>query len=188
MDIGKLNGPPEEAQTSFVETNTTGNQVIPHAMRRLRSSLHLLDHNTQARAKAPAAATYWATAKGIRPSIKTYVQSQRIGDSPCATHALWCNCMSPIVAPMATRVSKRTEITVLRIIRVCDFLINRRSRRAFCYAFPAFCCRWSKNRSARRRFARSGGLGLPGAGHVVQSGVLYVGYSSARILRNSLMG
>lgn len=55
MDIGKLNGPPEEAQTSFVETNTTGNHVIPHTM---RISRHLLDHNTQARAKAPAAATY----------------------------------------------------------------------------------------------------------------------------------
>ena len=39
-----------------------------------------------------------------------------------------------------------------------------------------------------RGFARSGALGLPGAGHVVQSGVLCVGYSSARILRNSLMG
>lgn len=58
MDIGKLNGPPEEAQTSFVETNTTGNHVIPHTMRMLRTSRHLLDHNTQARAKAPATATY----------------------------------------------------------------------------------------------------------------------------------
>lgn len=58
MDIGKLNGPPEEAQTSFVETNTTGNQVIPHAMRRLRNSRHLLAHSTQAKVKAPATATY----------------------------------------------------------------------------------------------------------------------------------
>ena len=45
-----------------------------------------------------------------------------------------------------------------------------------------------KKRAARGGFARSGALGLPGAGHVVQSGVLCVGYSSARILRNSLMG
>ncbi len=127
MDIGKLNGPPEEAQTSFVETNTTGNHVIPHTMRMLQISRHLLDHNTQARAKAPAAATYWATAKGIRPSIKTYVQSQRTGDSPCATHALWCNCMSPTDAPMATSVSKRKEIKVLRINSL--ILINRRLRR-----------------------------------------------------------
>ena len=34
----------------------------------------------------------------------------------------------------------------------------------------------------------AGALGQPGAGHVVQSGVLCVGYSSASILRNLLMG
>ena len=138
MDIGKLKGPPEEAVTSPVEMMATGNHVIPHAMRRFRSMGHLLSHSAHANAKAPAAATYWATAKGIRPSIKTYDQSQRPGDSPCATHALWCNCMSPTDAPMATSVSKRKEIKVLRIIRIVDFLINRRSRRACCCAFPAF--------------------------------------------------
>ena len=37
-------------------------------------------------------------------------------------------------------------------------------------------------------FTFAGALGLPGAGHVEQSGVLSVGYSSSRILRNSLMG
>ena len=58
MDIGKLKGPPEEAVTSPVEMMATGNHVIPHAMRMLRSSRHLLDHSTQARAKAPATATY----------------------------------------------------------------------------------------------------------------------------------
>ena len=31
-------------------------------------------------------------------------------------------------------------------------------------------------------------LGLPGAGHGLAGGVLCVGYSSGRILRNSLMG
>ena len=116
MDIGKLNGPPEEAQTSFVETNTTGNHVIPHTMRMLRISRHLLDHSTQARAKAPAAATYWATAEGIRPSIKTYVQSQGTGDSPCATHEWWCNCRSHIVATMATSRSKEIEMRIRRIM------------------------------------------------------------------------
>ena len=56
----------------------------------------------------------------------------------------------------------------------------------------------AQNRAARGGFARSGALGLPGAGHGLAacpgvstrslSGVLYVGYSSAGILRNSLMG
>ena len=58
MDIGKLKGPLEAAVTSPVEMMATGNHVIPHAMRRLRTSRHLLDHSTQARAKAPATATY----------------------------------------------------------------------------------------------------------------------------------
>ena len=45
-----------------------------------------------------------------------------------------------------------------------------------------------KNRSASLGFSCAGALGLPGAGYVVQSGVLCVVYSSSRILRNSLMG
>ena len=37
----------------------------------------------------------------------------------------------------------------------------------FVARFLHFCCRWHKKRAARRGFARSGALGLPGAGHVV---------------------
>ena len=79
-----------------------------------------------------------------------------------------------------------------------DFLINGSSRRAFCCAFPAFLLPIAREQTARRGFARSGALGLPGAGHGLAaclgvstrslSGVLCVGYSSAGILRNSLMG
>ena len=55
-------------------------------------------------------------------------------------------------------------------------------------ALQAVSAEKRKKRAARGGFARRGALGLPGAGHVVQSGVLCVGYSSTRILRNSLMG
>ena len=39
----------------------------------------------------------------------------------------------------------------------------------FVACFLHFCCRWRKNRAARGRFARSGALGLPGAGHGLAS-------------------
>lgn len=58
IDIGKLNGPPEDAVTSPVEMSATGNQVKPHAMRMLRNSRHLSAPSNQASAKAPATATY----------------------------------------------------------------------------------------------------------------------------------
>ena len=58
----------------------------------------------------------------------------------------------------------------------------------FVASFLHCCCRWRKNRAKSRGFARSGALGLPGAGHGLAGGVLCVVYSSARILRNSLMG
>jgi len=58
----------------------------------------------------------------------------------------------------------------------------------FVASFLHFVADGGKKRAARGGCARSGALGQPGAGHVVQSGVLYVGYSSAGILRNSLMG
>ena len=58
----------------------------------------------------------------------------------------------------------------------------------FVARFLHFCCRWREKRTARGGFARSGALGLPRAGHVVQSGVLCVGYSSDGILRRSIMG
>ena len=35
----------------------------------------------------------------------------------------------------------------------------------FVARFLHFCCRWRKNMAARRGFARSGALGLPGAEH-----------------------
>ena len=39
----------------------------------------------------------------------------------------------------------------------------------FVARFLHFCCRWCKKRAARRGFARSGALGLPGAGHGLAS-------------------
>ena len=40
---------------------------------------------------------------------------------------------------------------------------------AFCCAFPAFLLPMAREQTARRGFARSGGLGLPGAGHGLQA-------------------
>jgi len=54
--------------------------------------------------------------------------------------------------------------------------------------YSAFLLQMAQKQAARGGFAQSGALGLPGAGHVVQSAVLCVGYSSAGILKNSLMG
>ena len=72
------------------------------------------------------------------------------------------------------------------------------ARRAFCCAFPAFLLPMAREQTARRGCARSGALGLPGAGHGLAaclgvstrslSGVLCVVYSSATILWNSHMG
>ena len=81
-------------------------------------------------------------------------------------------------------ITKRVSVTRHYI----NFRPSVQARRAFCCAFPAFLLPMAQKRAARGGFARSGALGLPGAGHVVQSGVLCVVYSSARILRNSLMG
>ena len=44
----------------------------------------------------------------------------------------------------------------------------------FIERFLRFCCRWRKNRAKSRGFARSGALGLPGAGHGLAGGVLCV--------------
>ena len=46
----------------------------------------------------------------------------------------------------------------------------------------------AKTEAARGGFTFAGALGLPGAGHGLAGGFLFVVYSSARILRNSLMG
>ena len=58
----------------------------------------------------------------------------------------------------------------------------------FVASFLHFCCRWRKKRAARGGFARSGALGLPGAGHGLAGGVLCVGYSSIGIGKKALIG
>ena len=101
-----------------------------------------------------------------------------------------------------TRILWMVGMVITKRVSVTGHCINFRpsvqARQAFCCELPAFCRHWHKKRAARGGFARSGALGLTGAGHGLAaclgvstrslSGVLCVGYSSARILRNSLMG
>ena len=81
-------------------------------------------------------------------------------------------------------MSKRVSVTGHYI----NFHPSVQARRAFCCAFPAFLLPMAGKQAVRGGFARSGAPGLLGAGHGLAGGVLCVGYSSAGILRNSLMG